>query len=63
MAKKKNWIAGAIKRPGSLRAKMHVKEGETIPVARLKEAAGQGNTLKAKQARLALTLRKMGKGK
>lgn len=30
------WIKKAIKKPGALRKEMGVKEGETIPVAKLK---------------------------
>lgn len=59
---KGNWIKGAIKRPGALRKKLGAKEGEPIPQGKLK-AAAKGNSRTAKQARLALTLKKMGKGK
>ena len=33
MAEKKNWIAGAIKKPGSLRKELGAKEGKPIPVS------------------------------
>jgi hypothetical protein len=39
MAEKKKWIAGAIKKPGSLRKELHVKEGEKIPEKKLESAA------------------------
>ena len=31
----KNWIAGAIKNPGSLREKLGAKEGKPIPAKKL----------------------------
>jgi hypothetical protein len=55
---KKNWIAGAIKHPGSLRKSLGVKEGETIPAKKLSAAAQKGGKL-GKRARLAQTLRKL----
>lgn len=59
----KNWIQGAIKKPGALRATLGVKKGEDIPVSKLKKAAkGKGVSKKTeKRAELALTLRKMKK--
>jgi hypothetical protein len=57
---KKNWIEKAIKKPGALRKTLGVKEGETIPVSKLKAAAKKpGKT--GQRARFALTLRKMNK--
>lgn len=60
---KKNWIKGAIKKPGALRKTLKVKKGKDIPVAKLKKAAaGKGVSGKTeKRAELALTLRKMKK--
>lgn len=58
-----NWIQGAIKRPGALRKKLHVKEGEKIPTAKLKKAEHSKNKTTAKQANLAATLKKLGKKK
>lgn len=56
----KDWIKGAIKKPGSLRKTLKVKKGKTIPLSKLKKAEkGSGKT--AKRARLAMTLRKMKK--
>lgn len=55
---KKNWIAGAIKHPGSLRKSLGVKEGETIPPKKLAAAAQKGGKL-GKRARLAQTLKKL----
>jgi hypothetical protein len=60
MANKKNWIDKAIKKPGALRKTLGVKEGETIPVSKLKAAAKKpGKT--GQRARFALTLRKFNK--
>lgn len=57
MANKK-WIQSAIKKPGALRKTLGVKEGEKIPLSKLKAAAKQpGKT--GQRARLAITLRKM----
>jgi len=58
--KKKNWIAGAIKKPGALRRALKVKAGATIPAGKLKSAAKKGGTL-GRRARLAVTLGKMRK--
>jgi len=57
---KKNFIQDAIKHPGALRKTLGIKEGQTIPVEKLKELS-KGNDLTAKRARLALTLRKLNK--
>ena len=63
MSKKKDWIAGAIKKPGALRKTLKAKKGEDIPLSKLKKAAkGKGVSPKTeKRAELALTLRKMRK--
>jgi hypothetical protein len=60
MAKKKNWIQAAIKKPGSLRKTLDAKKGKPIPAAKLKKAA-KGKGITAKRARLALTLKKLNK--
>jgi len=52
----KNWIAGAIKKPGALRKELGVKEGKTIPAKKLAAAAKKPGTL-GKRARLAETLK------
>lgn len=52
----KNWIAGAIKKPGSLRKELHVKKGEKIPAKKLAAAAKKGGK-EGKRARLAETLK------
>jgi len=55
----KKWIQSAIKKPGSLRKTLKVKEGEKIPEAKLKKAEKSKNPLTAKRARLAETLKKL----
>lgn len=59
---KKNWIQGAIKKPGALREQLGVKNGETIPANKLAQAAKKGGKI-GKRARLAQTLKKLNKGK
>lgn len=58
---KKNWIADATKNKGGLHKSLGVPEGEKIPDEKIRKAAKGGNTKVAKQARLALTLKKMKK--
>lgn len=52
----KNWIKGAIKKPGSLRKSLGVKKGQKIPAKKLNAAAKKGGKL-GQRARLAKTLR------
>lgn len=56
----KNWIAGAIKKPGALRKELGVKAGEKIPAKKLAAAAKKPGT-EGKRARLAETLKGMKK--
>ncbi len=63
---KKDWIQGAIKKPGALRKTLKVKKGESIPKGELRKAAkgekidGRKPSKKTQQrARLAETLGKM----
>lgn len=56
MRGKKNWIAGAIKKPGSLRKELGVKAGKPIPAGKL-EAAAKKPGIIGKRARLAETLK------
>jgi hypothetical protein len=56
----KNWIAGAIKRPGGLHRALGVPEGTKIPAKKVAKAANAGGTL-GRRARLAQTLGKMHK--
>ena len=57
----KNWIAGAVKKPGALRASLHVKKGEKIPEAKLKKAEHSKDPTTRKRAVLAETFKKMRK--
>ena len=54
--KGKNWIQGAIKRPGALHRALGVKEGDKIPASRVAAAARRGGKV-GQEARLAQTLR------
>ncbi len=54
----KNWIAGAIKKPGALRSALGIKSGKTIPASKLSAAAKKGGKI-GKRARLAQTLKKL----
>jgi hypothetical protein len=56
----RNWIKGAIKKPGALRKSLGVKEGEKIPAKKLEAASEKGGKL-GQRARLAQTLKRMGK--
>jgi hypothetical protein len=56
----KNWIKGAIKKPGALREAMGVKKGEAIPAAKLAAAAKKPGKM-GQRARLAQTLKKLNK--
>ena len=56
----KNFIAGAIKKPGALRAQLKAKPGEPIPEKKLAKAAKAPGKL-GQRARLAETIRKMKK--
>ena len=54
----KNWIAGAIKKPGALRKELGVKGDKPIPAKKLAAAAKKPGKL-GQRARLAETLKKM----
>jgi len=54
----KNWIAGAIKKPGALHKELGVSAGKKIPAATLAKAAKAPGKL-GQRARLAETLKKM----
>lgn len=56
----KKWINDAIKHPGALRKTLKIKKGKTIPAAKL-FAATQKKGVTGQRARLAMTLRKLGK--
>jgi hypothetical protein len=52
----KNWIAGAIKKPGALRSALGAKEGQPIPAKKLAAAAKKPGIM-GQRARLAQTLK------
>lgn len=54
------WIQGAIKKPGALRKSLGAKKGEPIPAKKLSAAAKKPGKL-GQRARLAQTLKKLGK--
>lgn len=54
----KNWIAGAIGKPGALHKQLGVPMGTKIPAKKLTAASKKGGLL-AKRANLAKTLKKM----
>ena len=56
----KDWIADAIKRPGSLRKELGAKPGKPIPKDKLKAAAKKKGKI-GQRARLAETLSKFRK--
>jgi len=58
MDKKKNWIADAISKPGSLRKQLHVPAGKNIPAKTLAKAATKPG-VEGRRARLAETLKSM----
>ena len=57
----KNWISGAIKKPGALRKELGAKEGKPIPAKKLAAAAKKPGVV-GKRARLAQTLKKLSRG-
>lgn len=56
----KNWIAGAIKKPGALRKELGAKAGQPIPAKKLAAAAKKPGKI-GQRARLAETLKGMKK--
>ena len=58
MRGKKNWIAGAIKKPGALRKELGAKAGKPIPAGKLEAAAKKPGKM-GQRARLAMTLKGM----
>ncbi len=56
----KNWIAGALGKPGALRRTLGAKKGQPIPAGKLTAAAKKPG-ITGQRARLAKTLRKLGK--
>lgn len=62
MAKAKNFIQGAIKKPGQLHKDLGVPQGQKIPKAKLDAAASKGGKV-GQRARFAETLEGMPHGK
>jgi len=58
--KPKNWIAGAIKKPGALKKELGVKKDAKIPAKKLAAAAKKPGKM-GQRARLAETLKGMKK--
>ena len=58
----KFWIQKAIKNPGALHRQLGVKQGKKIKITVLRKAAQSGGKL-GQRARLAMTLKKLRKGK
>lgn len=56
----KNWIAGAIKKPGALRSALGAKEGKPIPAKKLAVAAKKPGKM-GQRARLAQNLKGLSK--
>jgi len=54
----KNWIQGAIKKPGALHKQLGVPQGQKIPAKKLAKAAAAPGKL-GQRARLAQTLKSM----
>ena len=57
----KNWIKGAISKPGALHRSLGVPSDEPIPAKKLNKAANSSNPTLARRANLAKTLKKLGK--
>lgn len=53
---KKNWVQGAIKRPGQLHRDLGVPQGQKIPAAKLASAAKRDDKI-GQRARLAETMK------
>lgn len=61
-SKGKNFIAGAIKKPGALRKTLAIKKGQKIPAKKLAMAAKKPGK-EGQRARFAQTLKKLNKNK
>jgi len=57
-ASKKDFIQGAIKKPGALRKSLGIKKGKTIPAKTLAKAAKKKGKI-GQRARFAETLKKL----
>lgn len=54
----KNWMAGAVKKPGALHRSLGVPEGEKIPAAKIAKAARSDDPTLRRRAVLAKTFAK-----
>jgi hypothetical protein len=61
MVEKKKWIQDAHLKKGALRNTLKVKDGEKIPLSKLKKAEHSTNPTTKKRAVLAESFRKMNK--
>lgn len=59
MKKDSKWIQKAVKHKGALSKKLGVPEEKNIPMTKLKKAAKSSNKKTARQANLAMTLKKI----
>ncbi len=57
----KDWIKGAIKKPGALHRELDVPEGKKIPAKKLAKASHSANPKERRRASLAKTLKGMHK--
>ena len=57
---KKDWIKGAVKKPGALHEELGVPKGQKIPASKLAAAAKSGGKL-GERARFAQTMAKVRK--
>lgn len=57
MKSKRNWIAGAVKKPGALHKTLGIRKGKKIPLATLRAAAKKKGK-EGQRARFALNVRK-----
>ncbi len=57
MSKGKNWIAGAIKKPGALHKALGVPKDKNIPAKKMEKAEKSKNPTMRKRAQLAETLK------
>ena len=58
MARSKNWIQGAVKKPGALRKTLDVPAGKKIPAKKIRAAAKKPG-ITGQRARVAQTFRKI----
>lgn len=57
----KNWMAGAVKKPGALHRSLGIPQGQKIPPGKIEAASHSSNKLLKKRAVLAKTFAKFRK--